>query len=72
MERALKIDEACFRKDHPNVVRDLNNLALLYKATNRVKEAEVLMQRALKILETSLGAEHPKTKAVRRNLDNLK
>src|SRR5271167_4778049 len=42
-------------------LRDLNNLALLLQATNRLAEAEPLMRRALEIFEKSLGPEHPDT-----------
>jgi hypothetical protein len=72
MRRALQIDEDSFGPQHPDVARDLNNLALLLHDTNRLSEAEPLMQRALEILETSLGSEHPKTQTVRKNLDFLK
>ena len=68
MQRALKIDEKSFGKDHPTVAIRLNNLASLLKATNRLKEAEPLMQRALQIFEKSLGPEHPNTITVRVNL----
>ncbi|MBW8041599.1 MAG: tetratricopeptide repeat protein [Planctomycetes bacterium] len=71
MQRALKIDEASLGKDHPDVAVDLNNLALLYQATNRLKEAEPLMQRALKIDEASLGSEHPKVAIRLNNLAQL-
>ena len=59
MRRALAIDEASFGAEHPNVARDLNNLAQLLQATNRLAEAEPLMRRALAIDEASFGAEHP-------------
>ena len=36
MRRALAIDEQSFGKDHPNVAIDLNNLAQLLQATNRL------------------------------------
>ena len=36
MRRALAIDEQSYGPDHPNVATDLNNLALLLKATNRL------------------------------------
>jgi hypothetical protein len=36
MRRALAIDEARFGADHPNVARDLNNLARLLHDTNRL------------------------------------
>ena len=47
---------------------DLNNLAQLLKATNRLEEAEPLMRRALAIDEKSYGPEHPD---VARDLNNL-
>ena len=50
MRRALAIDEKSYGPEHPNVARDLNNLALLLQATNRLGEAEPLMKRALVIL----------------------
>ncbi len=60
--RALEIDEASYGPDHPNVARDLNNLALLLKTTNRLEEAEPLFRRGLQILiefERRTGHEHP-------------
>ena len=67
MRRALAIDEQSLGPDHPNVARDLNNLAPLLKDTNRLAEAEPLMRRALAILSRSLGVHHPKTETVVRN-----
>ena len=68
MRRALKIDEASYGKDHPNVARDFNNLAQLLQATNRLAEAEPLMRRALEIDEASYGKDHPD---VASDLNNL-
>ena len=59
MRRALAIDEKSFGPDHPSVARDLNNLALLLQATNRLAEAEPLMRRALAIDEKSFGPDIP-------------
>ena len=59
MRRALAIDEKSYGPEHPNVARDLNNLAQLLQATNRLEEAEPLMRRALAIDEKSYGPEHP-------------
>jgi esterase/lipase superfamily enzyme len=59
MRRALAIDETSFGPEHPNVARDLNSLARLLRATNRLTEAEPLMRRALAIDEKSFGPEHP-------------
>jgi Tetratricopeptide repeat len=49
LRRALAIDEKSLGPDHPNVARDLNNLARLLKDTNHLSEAEALMRRALAI-----------------------
>jgi tetratricopeptide (TPR) repeat protein len=68
MLRALDIDEASLGSEHPEVARDLNNLAQLYQATNRLKEAEPLMHRALAIDEAAFGPDHPD---VARDLNNL-
>ena len=46
----------------------LNNLAHLYQDTNRLAEAEPLLERALRIDEKSYGPEHP---AVAGDLNNL-
>ncbi|MEM8872664.1 MAG: tetratricopeptide repeat protein [Planctomycetota bacterium] len=71
MRRALSIDEASYGKDHPNVARDLNNLAQLLKATNRLGEAEPLMRRALAIDEASYGEDHPEVAIDLNNLASL-
>jgi tetratricopeptide (TPR) repeat protein len=64
-----EIDEASYGPDHPKVARDLNNLASLRYATNRLAEAEPLMRRALTIDEASYGPDHPN---VARDLNNLR
>ena len=66
--RALAIDEASYGPDHPDVARDLNNLAVLLRATNRLAEAEPLYRRALAIDEASYGPDHPD---VATDLNNL-
>ncbi len=61
-QKALPKDEASLGKDHPKVALRLNNLAQLYQATNRLKEAEPLMQRHLVILlqfKRRTGHPHP-------------
>ncbi len=67
MRRALAIDEASFGADHPNVAIDLNNLARLLQATNRLAEAEPLMRRALAAFIENLGTKHPSSNTVGRN-----
>ena len=62
MRRALAIDEASYGADHPRVAIDLNNLALLLQATDRLAEAEPLMRRGVEILLgffVSTGHHHP-------------
>jgi hypothetical protein len=56
---------------HPDVAIDLNNLAQLLQATNRLAEAEPLMRRALEIDERSYGSEHPKVAIRLNNLAQL-
>jgi tetratricopeptide (TPR) repeat protein len=68
LRRALEIDENNYGKEHQNVARDLNNLALLLKDTSRLAEAEPMMRRALEIDEKSYGKEHLN---VARDLNNL-
>ncbi len=58
MRRALAIDEKSYGPEHPEVARDLNNLASLLQDTNRPAEAEPMMRRALAIGERSYGPEH--------------
>ena len=71
MRRALAIDEASYGNDHPNVARDLNNLAQLLVATARLAEAEPLLRRALQINEASYGKDHPMAAISLKNLAQL-
>jgi hypothetical protein len=74
MRRALDIDERSFGNDHPNVARDLYNLAKLLKSTNRLAEAEPLMRRALLILiefTRLTGHKHPHLDTARANYRGL-
>ena len=59
-------DEAETLDDPAALAATLNNLALVLQDTNRLAEAEPLMQRALAIDEHSLGPDHPKV-AIRLN-----
>jgi tetratricopeptide (TPR) repeat protein len=63
MRRVLAIHEA---SHGPRVAIDLNNLAQLLQATNRLAEAEPLMRRALAIDQRSLEPEDPRI-AIRLN-----
>ncbi|MDA1106461.1 MAG: tetratricopeptide repeat protein, partial [Planctomycetota bacterium] len=48
-QKALQVAEQNVGPDHPHVAASLENLAALYRATKRIKEAEPLEQRAAKI-----------------------
>ncbi|MDY0168021.1 MAG: tetratricopeptide repeat protein, partial [Thermoguttaceae bacterium] len=67
----LAIDEQSFGPEHPYIARDLNNLAFLLGATNRLAEAEPLMRRALAIAERSFGPAHPNVAVCLNNLASL-
>ena len=62
MRRALNIDETSYGCDHPNVARDLNNLARLLQDRDNLEEAEPLMRRHIEILlrfKAVNGRDHP-------------
>ena len=71
MRRALKIDETSLGPDHPDVARDLNNLAQLLQVTNRLAEAEPLMRRVIATVEKSFGPDHPNVAISNNNLAGL-
>ena len=48
-KRALAIYEKALGPDHPHVAIHLNNLAVLYRKTDREAEAEKLEKRAAEI-----------------------
>ena len=60
-----------YGSDHPDVATDLNSLALLLKATNRLAEAEPIYRRALAISRQSLGPNHPHVAISLNNLAAL-
>ena len=51
--------ERVLGKDHPDVARDYNNLALLLKDQGKYDQAEPLYRRAIEIDESVLGKDHP-------------
>ncbi len=58
-EEALRVAEATFGPEDPNVATSLNNLAFLYQGQGKYAEAEPLYKRSLAIMEKALGPEHP-------------
>jgi tetratricopeptide (TPR) repeat protein len=67
-ERALKIDEAAFGPDHPDVATDVNNLGSVLHDLGDLAGARQAYERALKIDEAAFGPDHPD---VARDVNNL-
>jgi hypothetical protein len=57
--------------EHPETATSLINLAGLLQDTNQLAEAELLIRRALAILEASYGSDHPDVAASLNNLAQL-
>ena len=71
MRRVLAIDDKSDGPEDPKIALDLNNLAQLLQATNRLWKAEPLMRRALAIDEMHFGPEHPRVATDLNNLAQL-
>jgi len=67
-QTALRVAEATFGPQHPDVATALNNLAGLYRAQGKYAEAEPLCRHALALREKVLGPEH---RDVATSLNNL-
>ena len=59
LERSLGIFESQNGRDHPALLRGLNNLATAYAFTRRREEADATFRRALALAEKYLGTNHP-------------
>ena len=70
-ERAHGILVANLGNQHPDVGRSLNNLARIYAAHNRLREAADYHTQALAILEPALGSDDPEVQVVVDNLTAL-
>ena len=58
--------------DHPSVGTTLSNLAAVYESLGNKEEAITLYDKAINILEMTLGTSHPRTEQVKGNLFALK
>jgi len=67
-QESVRVAEATFGREHPNVAKSLNNLGLLYKKQGRYAVTEPLYERALAIKEKMLRPDDP---AVATSLNNL-
>jgi tetratricopeptide (TPR) repeat protein len=70
-ERALRIGEAAYGPEHPDVATGVNNLGGVLQNLGDLAGARAHIERALRILEASLGADHPSTRTVAGNLAQL-
>ncbi|CAB0038331.1 unnamed protein product [Trichogramma brassicae] len=67
-KRALEIREKVLGRDHPDVAKQLNNLALLCQNQGKYEEVERYYQRALEIYEAKLGPDDPNVAKTKNNL----
>lgn len=58
-------------KDHPDVAKQLNNLALDCQNQDKYEEVECYYRRALKIYECKLGPDDPNVPKTKNNLVSL-
>ena len=58
-------------KYHPDVAKQLNNLALLCQNQGKYEEVEYYYQRALEIYQSKLGADDPNVAKTKNNLVSL-
>ena len=65
---ALRIDEAVFGPDHPNVATDVNNLGSVLQALGDRAGARECFQRALGIFRQRLPPDHPYIRITEENL----
>jgi Tfp pilus assembly protein PilF len=70
-ERALRIDEAAYGLNHPDVASDVNNPGRVLQDLRDLAGARAHYERALRIDEAAYGPDHPTTKTIRGNLDAL-
>jgi len=70
-KKALDLVEKTLGRDHPDVVKSLDNLALLYKTQGQYTQAVPLYVRSLVILVKALGPDHPHVCASLENMAEL-
>jgi tetratricopeptide (TPR) repeat protein len=71
LERALRIDEAVYGPEHPEVAICVSNLGSALYYLGDYAGAKVALERALRISEAALGQEHPYVATDLSNLGNV-
>ena len=67
-KRALDIREKCLGGFHPDVAKQLNNLALLCQNQGKYEEVESYYKRAIEIYQKTLGIDDPNVSKTKNNL----
>ncbi len=67
-KRALEIREKCLGSSHPDVAKQLNNLALLCQNQGKYDEVESNYKRAIEIYTKTLGIDDPNVAKTKNNL----
>ena len=67
-KRALEIREEVLGKNHPDVAKQLNNLALLCQNQGKYVEVERYYLRAIQIYESQLGPNDPNVAKTKNNI----
>jgi tetratricopeptide (TPR) repeat protein len=70
-ERALAIGERALGRDHPDVARSLDHLAITRSRQGRYADAQALHERAMAIYERVLGRDHPDVVRLLNNIANV-
>jgi len=70
LERALKIAREGLGEEHPQTLKAMNNLAILYRLQGRVEEADPLLEEVHRVRLEQLGEEHPDSLVSMNNLAN--
>jgi tetratricopeptide (TPR) repeat protein len=70
-ERSVRIDEAVYGADHPDVAIDLSNLGNVLREQGDLAGARACYERALKIGEAAYGKDHPQVAIYANNLGSV-
>jgi tetratricopeptide (TPR) repeat protein len=70
-EQALRIDEAAFGPDHPNVATLVNNLGEVLRQQGDLEGARASYERALGLWREAYGEEHPQVATALNNLGGV-
>ncbi|MGE5755607.1 MAG: FxSxx-COOH system tetratricopeptide repeat protein, partial [Planctomycetaceae bacterium] len=69
--RSLRIEEAAYGPDHPEVASTLTNLGIVAREQGDLAEARRGLERALRIKEAAYGPDHPHVASTLGNLGNV-